>query len=95
MVWACGVNSVSYTHLDVYKRQNLLQCLKTDADYFVTLNPICEIDPKKTIKSISFEHPYFDAKALAAQKKLPNIQGIKNTYYCGSYFCLLYTSRCV
>lgn len=76
----------SKNQLCVSYYMNLLQCLKTDADYFVTLNPICEIDPKKTIKSISFEHPYFDAKALEAQKKLPEIQGIKNTYYCGSYF---------
>ncbi len=65
---------------------NLLQCLQTNEDYFVTLNPIQNIDPIKTIKTLSFEHPYFDAKALAAQKQLPNIQGIKNTYYCGSYF---------
>lgn len=65
---------------------NLLQCLEGDKDYFVTLNPICEIDADKIIKTITFEHPYFDAKALMAQKKLPDIQGNKNTYYCGAYF---------
>lgn len=76
----------SKNQLCVSYYMNLLQCLKTDQDYFVTLNPIHEIEPEKIIKSVTFEHPYFDANALQAQKKLPSIQGIKNTYFCGSYF---------
>lgn len=65
---------------------NLLQCLNIKQDYFVTLNPIYEIAPSKIIKSIVFEHPYFDKAALEAQKKLQNLQGQNNTYFCGSYF---------
>ena len=32
-----------------------------------------------------FEHPIFDIQTLLAQKNLGSIQGVKNTFYCGSY----------
>ena len=65
---------------------NLLQVLKTDANYFVTLNPTHAVDPAKTIKRIVFEHPLFNADAIAAQERLAGMQGANRSWFCGAYF---------
>ena len=65
---------------------NKLQNLKTSKDYFLTLNPIIEIDNKKIIKKVEFTHPFYDLKTIGAQKYLAELQGVNNTWFCGSYF---------
>ena len=65
---------------------NRLQNLKTSKDYFLTLNPIVEIDNKKIIKKVEFTHPFYDMKTIRAQKYLAELQGINNSWFCGSYF---------
>ena len=65
---------------------NKLQNLNVDTNYSLTLNPIKEIDTKKIIKEIKFSHPNFDLKAFKLQKKLKELQGKQNTWFCGSYF---------
>ena len=65
---------------------NKLQNLKTSEDYFLTLNPIIEIDNKKIIKKVEFTHPFYDLKTIKAQKYLAELQGVNNTWFCGSYF---------
>ena len=65
---------------------NRLQNLKTQENFFLTLNPIYPIDEKKIIKKIEFSHPFYDLETIKAQEKLIKIQGIKNTWFCGSYF---------
>ena len=65
---------------------NKLQNLKTDKDYFLTLNPITELDKKKIIKKIEFTHPFYDMKTIKAQKYLSELQGVNNNWFCGSYF---------
>ena len=65
---------------------NKLQNLETSKDYFLTLNPIIEIDNKKIIKKIEFKHPFYDVKAIEAQRHLAELQGANNSWFCGSYF---------
>ena len=65
---------------------NKLQNLKASKDYFLTLNPIIEIDNKKIIKKVEFTHPFYDLKTIGAQKHLAELQGVNNTWFCGSYF---------
>lgn len=65
---------------------NLLQVLKTKQDYFVTLNPTHPVDPAKIIKRIVFDHPLFNAQAIAAQDDLAALQGLNHTWFCGAYF---------
>jgi predicted NAD/FAD-binding protein len=63
---------------------NLLQRLPGPQDYFVTLNP--ERAPRETWHTETYEHPLFDAAAIAAQRRLSALQGRNRTWYCGSYF---------
>ena len=65
---------------------NKLQNLKTENDYFLTLNPIAEINSKKIIKKVEFTHPFYDIKAIKTQKYLSELQGVNNSWFCGSYF---------
>ena len=65
---------------------NNLQNIKADSNYFLTLNPINEINTKKIIKEINFTHPYFNSNTFKIQKDLISLQGKKRTWFCGSYF---------
>tara|TARA_Y100000590_G_scaffold40291_1_gene43021 strand:+ start:248 stop:1489 length:1242 start_codon:yes stop_codon:yes gene_type:complete len=65
---------------------NKLQNLKTDKNYFLTLNPFINIDSKKIIKKVEFTHPFYDMKTIKTQKYLPELQGVNNSWFCGSYF---------
>ena len=65
---------------------NRLQSLKGAPDLFVTLNPNKEIAADKLIRTEVYEHPLFDAAAVAAQQRLWDLQGVRRTWFCGSYF---------
>jgi len=65
---------------------NKLQNLKTDKNYFLTLNPVEEIDQNKIIKQEKFTHPFFNNENVSLQKDLHLLQGRKRTWFCGSYF---------
>ena len=65
---------------------NKLQNLKTNNNYFLTLNPIFQIDDKKIIKKIEFFHPFYNLESIKAQNDLYKLQGLNNSWFCGSYF---------
>jgi predicted NAD/FAD-binding protein len=65
---------------------NRLQRLKTHTPYIVTLNPQKEIDPTKTINSTILTHPLYSFDALNSQQVLREKNGLRNTWFCGSYF---------
>jgi predicted NAD/FAD-binding protein len=64
---------------------NSLQSLDPSDPLFVTLNPIHDIDPSTIVAEFDYDHPVFDAEAVAAQGRLPDIQGNGGVWYCGSY----------
>tara|TARA_Y100000590_G_scaffold245151_1_gene275562 strand:+ start:94 stop:1335 length:1242 start_codon:yes stop_codon:yes gene_type:complete len=65
---------------------NNLQNLKTEKNYFLTLNPFLSIDDNKILKKIEFTHPFYDVKTIRSQKYLSELQGENNSWFCGSYF---------
>jgi uncharacterized protein len=65
---------------------NLLQGVDKHHDIFVSLNPKAKIKESSIEKSFAYEHPIFDAKAIASQKRLNDIQGVDRIWYCGSYW---------
>ena len=65
---------------------NKLQNLKTEENYFLTLNPVERIKAENIIKKADFTHPYFNNENVTLQKDLHKLQGKKRTWYCGSYF---------
>jgi uncharacterized protein len=63
---------------------NSLQNIPNDTPLFVTLNP-----PRAPLQERyreTYQHPLFDAAAIAAQRQLWTLQGRRNTWFCGAYF---------
>ncbi|MFO7862269.1 MAG: FAD-dependent oxidoreductase [Desulfosalsimonas sp.] len=65
---------------------NQLQQLASAKHYCVTLNPDYPIDPGHIIADLNYAHPMFDKDAAATQLHLPGLNGVNNTWFCGSYF---------
>ncbi len=65
---------------------NRLQNLEQDENFCVSVNLGDTIDKEKIIKEISFSHPVFSQKSIAAQKRHHEINGKNNTFYCGAYW---------
>ncbi|MGV3512530.1 MAG: NAD(P)/FAD-dependent oxidoreductase [Novosphingobium sp.] len=72
--------------LSVTYWMNRLQNLPTQKALFVTLNPIEEPAPSLVFQRESYDHPVFDAAAVAAQKQLWSLQGRRRTWFCGAWF---------
>lgn len=65
---------------------NRLQPLETERQFFVTLNPRNEPDASRILRTETYAHPLFDGKAMQAQQQLWQLQGARNTWFCGAYF---------
>jgi len=64
---------------------NRLQNLPEDPSLFVSVNPGRLPDIGRAHACFTFEHPMFDSAAIRAQRGLHEIQGVRDTYFCGSY----------
>ena len=64
---------------------NLLQQLSSPYPYCVTLNPE-GIDQNLMIADLHYTHPMFSKRAVATQPDLSSLNGVNNTWFCGSYF---------
>ena len=65
---------------------NKLQNIKSNNNYFLTLNPIYDLEEKDIIKKVNFTHPFLNTETSKFQKELESIQGKQRTWFCGSYF---------
>jgi uncharacterized protein len=65
---------------------NSLQQVSKRKNYFVSINPHDNLDEKKIIKEIHYEHPLFDVPAINAQAQLHTLNQNGPVYFCGSYF---------
>lgn len=65
---------------------NRLQGFDEEYPLMVTLNKDKEIDPGKVIASMDYQHPVFNPAAIAAQGRRTEINGVRNTWYCGAYW---------
>ncbi|MDE2361317.1 MAG: FAD-dependent oxidoreductase [Hyphomicrobiales bacterium] len=72
--------------LSVTYWMNRLQGIQDRAPVFVSLNPIAGIAPSKILRSVSYEHPLFNAQTLAAQQNLWSLQGVGGLWHCGAWF---------
>lgn len=64
---------------------NELQPLPWKTPVIVSLNPIRPIAADRVIGEFDYAHPVFDEAAIAAQERLPRLQGVRGTYYCGAW----------
>ncbi len=64
---------------------NQLQPLPWREPVIVSLNPIREPDARCVLREFDYAHPVFDLAAIAAQRRLPEIQGRRRTWFCGAW----------
>ena len=64
---------------------NRLQPLPFEVPVIVTLNPLREPRAGTVQGDYAYSHPVFDRDAIAAQQRLPSLQGVRNTWYCGAW----------
>jgi predicted NAD/FAD-binding protein len=64
---------------------NRLQPLPFAQPVLVSLNPVSAIDPAQVLGEFDYQHPVFDLDALAAQKQVPQLQGVQHTWFAGAW----------
>lgn len=64
---------------------NMLQPLPFKTAVVVSLNPIDEPAPSTVLATFDYSHPVFDAGAVAAQSRLPALQGQQHTWFAGAW----------
>jgi predicted NAD/FAD-binding protein len=64
---------------------NRLQSLDTAEPLLVSLNPLRAPDPARVLSTRVYRHPQFDAAAIAAQARLPTIQGSRQMWFAGAW----------
>ena len=65
---------------------NRLQSLASRHQICVTMNRHDDIDPGTVISRIDYDHPVFDAAAIAAQRRRGELQGRGGLYWAGAWW---------
>ncbi|WP_438748372.1 NAD(P)/FAD-dependent oxidoreductase [Pararhizobium sp. O133] len=76
----CGTQGVAVSYW-----MNRLQGIDPRCPLFVTLNPEREPASGSVFAEFSYDHPQFDARSMAAQRRLKSIQGDNNTFFAGAW----------
>jgi uncharacterized protein len=64
---------------------NRLQPLPWPQPVIVSLNPLREPRPASVVRSFDYDHPVFDQGAIAAQQRVPELQGQRRSWFCGAW----------
>ncbi len=83
--YLAGQPQPDHTPVSVSYLINRLQPLPFSTPVVVTLNPRVEPVRDKVIAEFEYAHPVFDAKAIAAQKRLPEVSGMQGVWLCGAW----------
>jgi predicted NAD/FAD-binding protein len=65
---------------------NILQGFDAPEQLCVTLNRDDAIDPARVLRRITYHHPVFTPRSVAAQRRHAEISGLHRTHYCGAYW---------
>ena len=64
---------------------NRLQPLPFTTPVVVSLNPVTAPRADRVHAQFDYAHPVFDAAAIAAQRRVPELQGMRRTWFCGAW----------
>ncbi|WWG68337.1 FAD-dependent oxidoreductase [Pseudomonas poae] len=65
---------------------NILQGIDSATTFCVSLNQTPMIDPLKILARFTYAHPQYSLAAVAAQARWEELNGARNTFYCGAYW---------
>lgn len=84
--WNYHLPIEQYERVTVTYNMNILQRLEAPVQFLVTLNRSEDIDPACVIDRYVYHHPVYTRAAVRAQRRRPEINGVRRTYYCGAYW---------
>lgn len=84
--WNYSRKADNRKHVLVSYHMNRLQGLKTDKDYFVSLNTDGRVRDEHILREIDYQHPRFDVKSAATQRRLHELNSSGRLFFAGSYF---------
>jgi predicted NAD/FAD-binding protein len=65
---------------------NILQGIRSQHTFCVTLNDESRISPKRVLRRIEYHHPVFTIRRAAAQARHAELLNSNNTSFCGAYW---------
>lgn len=65
---------------------NILQGIKSQDTFCVTLNQKDDIDPNKILREFTYHHPIFSSDSITAQNQRHQICGKNQTHFAGAYW---------
>jgi len=83
--YSAGAEAPQGRPVSVHYLINKLQPLPFAQPVIVSLNPHREPRAASVIAEFDYDHPMFAAGAAAAQARVPEIQGLRSTWYCGAW----------
>ncbi len=83
--WNYHLPATPQTRATVTYCMNILQGLPGPTIYNVTLNRADAIDPARVLRSFVYHHPVFDRRGVAAQARVPELNGARRVWYCGAW----------
>lgn len=83
--WNYLSQDTSNQSLSVTYWMNRLQNINDATPLFITLNPAAPPRPDLTFTAIPYQHVQYNMECLRAQRRLHQIQGNNNIWYCGAW----------
>lgn len=84
--WNVRIDRGSERDCRVSYWMNLLQNIRSETQFIVSLNMADCIDPAKVLAERHYSHPVYDAGAIAAQGRRSEINGTDGIWYAGAYW---------
>ena len=84
--WASWNYRITGTQHSTIYWMNNLQGASAAKNFFVSINPSAPISEEHLIKELDYEHPLFDLRSIAAQKRISELHHANSgRYFCGAW----------
>lgn len=84
--WNYNLYDKNHDQATVTYNMNILQSIKADTTFCVTLNSRPMINPDKILGQYRYAHPQFNRASIGAQKQRKLVSGRNQTHFCGAYW---------
>ena len=84
--WNYRLGGPSEQPAAVTYNMNILQGIRSETTFCVSLNQSAAIDPAKILGRYRYAHPQFSLAGVAAQARWQEVYGLRHSYYCGAYW---------
>ena len=84
--WNYRIRRHTPTAATVTYNMNILQRLRSQHTFCVTLNDEASIEPSRILRRFQYDHPIFTVRRAVAQARHRELINVNRTSYCGAYW---------